>query len=406
MLMATLYLEWLLFMLASMELIVSLYKKHVSSLVLITCAASFFFANIIAKNIMDSSDFATWTYLVAMIAFFFSFSTLGQEQLILRFSHKYNDNVEIELYTLISILLSILLFMPLSFMIFGGNEVGIETGNIIILSFLASVCKISYQIYRVRECFFLAQVSLNFWKLALLILLLLYYLLKVELIFVLSLFIGFILLCFQIKKIKFTSIEYIRDRFSYSFNYFISMGVMSLFVYSERFILEGKITSLELSEYLYSMTISLSPYAIIASYLGFKEAVKYKNKFSLTILKNDILLGFRALVLFSVFWFLILKVFSSYIGFLLSLETSILLMTIGIVKCLYSYLSSAMTIVMSSKVMFKVNLITVFSSAIFYIILNSFISSISLVLLFILLLWLARSLSVTYFLTIGVSDND
>lgn len=393
-------------MLASMELIVSLYKRHVSSLVLITCAASFFFANIIAKNIMDSSDFATWTYLVAMIAFFFSFSTLGQEQLILRFSQKYNDNIEIELYTLISILLSILLFMPLSFMIFGGNEVGINTGNIIVLSVLASVCKISYQIYRVRECFFLAQVSLNFWKLAVLILLLLYYLLKVELIFVLSLSIGLILLCIQIKTIKFISIEHIRDRFSYSFNYFISMGVMSLFVYSERFILEGKITSLELSEYLYAMTISLSPYAIIASYLGFKEAVKYKNKFSLTILRNDILLGFRALVLFSVFWFLILNFFSSYIGLILSLETSILLMTIGIVKCLYSYLSSAMTIVMSSNVMFKVNLITVFSSIIFYIILNSFISSISLVLLFILLLWLARSLSVTYFLTIGVSDND
>lgn len=406
MLMATLYLEWLLFMLASMELIVSLYKRHVSSLVLITCAASFFFANIIAKNIMDSSDFATWTYLVAMIAFFFSFSTLGQEQLILRFSQKYNDNIKIELYTLISILLSILLFMPLSFIIFGGNEVGINTGNIIVLSVLASVCKISYQIYRVRECFFLAQVSLNFWKLAVLILLLLYHLLKVELIFVLSLSIGLILLCIQIKTIKFISIEHIRDRFSYSFNYFISMGVMSLFVYSERFILEGKITSLELSEYLYSMTISLSPYAIIASYLGFKEAVKYKNKFSLTILRNDILLGFRALVLFSVFWFLILNFFSSYIGLILSLETSILLMTIGIVKCLYSYLSSAMTIVMSSKVMFKVNLITVFSSIIFYIILNSFISSILLVLLFILLLWLARSLSVTYFLTIGVSDND
>lgn len=404
--MATLYLEWLLFMLASMELIVSLYKRHVSSLVLITCAASFFFANIIAKNIMDSSDFATWTYLVAMIAFFFSFSTLGQEQLILRFSQKYNDNIKIELYTLISILLSILLFMPLSFIIFGGNEVGINTGNIIVLSVLASVCKISYQIYRVRECFFLAQVSLNFWKLAVLILLLLYHLLKVELIFVLSLSIGLILLCIQIKTIKFISIEHIRDRFSYSFNYFISMGVMSLFVYSERFILEGKITSLELSEYLYSMTISLSPYAIIASYLGFKEAVKYKNKFSLTILRNDILLGFRALVLFSVFWFLILNFFSSYIGLILSLETSILLMTIGIVKCLYSYLSSAMTIVMSSKVMFKVNLITVFSSIIFYIILNSFISSILLVLLFILLLWLARSLSVTYFLTIGVSDND
>lgn len=393
-------------MLASMELIVSLYKRHVSSLVLITCAASFFFANIIAKNIMDSSDFATWTYLVAMIAFFFSFSTLGQEQLILRFSQKYNDNIKIELYTLISILLSILLFMPLSFMIFGGNEVGINTGNIIVLSVLASVCKISYQVYRVRECFFLAQVSLNFWKLAVLILLLLYHLLKVELIFVLSLSIGLILLCIQIKTIKFISIEHIRDRFSYSFNYFISMGVMSLFVYSERFILEGKITSLELSEYLYSMTISLSPYAIIASYLGFKEAVKYKNKFSLTILRNDILLGFRALVLFSVFWFLILNFFSSYIGLILSLETSILLMTIGIVKCLYSYLSSAMTIVMSSKVMFKVNLITVFSSIIFYIILNSFISSILLVLLFILLLWLARSLSVTYFLTIGVSDND
>ncbi|MCS0454854.1 hypothetical protein ND933_12640 [Vibrio diabolicus] len=343
---------------------------------------------------------------MAMIAFFFSFSTLGQEQLILRFSQKYNDNIKIELYTLISILLSILLFMPLSFMIFGGNEVGINTGNIIVLSVLASVCKISYQVYRVRECFFLAQVSLNFWKLAVLILLLLYHLLKVELIFVLSLSIGLILLCIQIKTIKFISIEHIRDRFSYSFNYFISMGVMSLFVYSERFILEGKITSLELSEYLYSMTISLSPYAIIASYLGFKEAVKYKNKFSLTILRNDILLGFRALVLFSVFWFLILNFFSSYIGLILSLETSILLMTIGIVKCLYSYLSSAMTIVMSSKVMFKVNLITVFSSIIFYIILNSFISSILLVLLFILLLWLARSLSVTYFLTIGVSDND
>ncbi|TOB78987.1 hypothetical protein CGK00_04480 [Vibrio parahaemolyticus] len=404
--MATLYLEWLLFMLASMELIVSLYKRHVSSLVLITCAASFFFANIIAKNIMDSSDFATWTYLVAMIAFFFSFSTLGQEQLILRFSQKYNDNIEIELYTLISILLSILLFMPLSFMIFGGNEVGIDTGYIVILSILASVCKVSYQIYRVRECFFLAQVSLNFWKLAVLILLLLYYLLKVELIFILSLSIGIILLCIQIKIVKITSIAYVKDRFSYSFNYFISMGVMSLFVYSERFILEGKVTSLELSEYLYAMTISLSPYAIIASYLGFKEAVKYKNKFSLTILRDDILLGFRALVLFSVFWFSILKFFSSYIGLILSLETTILLMAIGIVKCLYSYLSSAMTIVMSSKVMFKVNLITVVSSAIFYIILNSFISSISLVLLFILLLWLARSLSVTYFLTIGVSDND
>ena len=183
------------------------------------------------------------------------------------------------------------------------------------------------------------------------------------------------------------------------------MGVMSLFVYSERFILEGKISSLELSEYLYSMTISLSPYAIIASYLGFKEAVKYKNEFSLSILRNDILLGFRALVLFSVFWFLILKFFSGYIGIILSLETSILFMAIGVVKCLYSYLSSAMTIVMPSKLMFKVNIVTVVSSAIFYIILNSIINSISLVLLFILLLWLARSLSVTYFLTIGASDD-
>ena len=50
------------------------------------------------------------------------------------------------------------------------------------------------------------------------------------------------------------------------------------------------------------LTISLSIFTILASYFGFKEAVKYKDRFNLKILNSDLVRVSKIMVPISALW--------------------------------------------------------------------------------------------------------
>ena len=371
-----------------------LIREHSSFLVIALGSLAFFVANIYAKEFFSDDDFNVWIYTVSLISFFSTFAMMGQDQLLLRFSNNQKSSMIIDTSTLSVIFGALIIFVPFSLMLFSKNIMGIKPVELVSLIVSFSFCKLGYQLARIQKHFLLAQLSLNGWKLILLPIITFVASFGVVNLFLLS-FIGGVFIFFNfLSTAKINVIENTETICKYGIGYFSSMGAMAIFVYFERFVIEGKISLEEYGDYLYFLTISLSIFSIFASYFGFKEAIKYKEYFDLKMLKRD-LIGVSSLVVpLSIIWMLLIYLFAPILNIDVNSKLFVLVSVIGVLKCLYALLSSAMLVKMSYGDIIKINLNTIMIFIFLYFFTIEFVTDIYLLLIMLALLWFVRSIMI------------
>lgn len=368
-----------------------------SSLFFITISfIAYFVANIIAKKFFSTDDFNTWIYIVSLLTFFSTFAMMGQDQLLLRFCKIKRRSIIIDKLSITLAFSSLIIFIPLSLLLFGNNTMGIRPIEITCLIILFSFCKLAYQLIRIQKLFLLAQLSLNGWKLILLFMIVFVAYIGVANLFLISFVFGAVIFLVAISRSRIKEVKKSETILKYSFGYFFSMGVMAIFVYFERFLIEGKITASEYTDFLYLLTISLSIFSILASYFGFKEAVKYKEFFSYQGVKRDLLKVLNITVPLSIIWSLFIYFTSPLLELRVDVESLLLISIIGVFKCLYSILSSAMAVRMTFNDILFINLMTILMFVIFYIFTIEFVKNITFLLIIIALCWLLRSVFIFY----------
>lgn len=379
-------------------------KQNSSFLILGFGAISLFLSNFLAKIYLSEVDFIYWVYFISISNILFSFSLFGQEQLILRFCKNIKGNIYLDYNVIVINLVSMLVFSCLAYK-YQGYFFEHDYGySILVLSILASFIQVFYQIYRSQKFFLLSQAIYNLWKIMLL--LFLFFIImwggSVEFVFYLSLVVSvvfaFVFLYQHRNKLFFikgsNKIEY-----TLCFSFFIALGSVTFVNYIERFLVEGEITSYEYSQYIYALTIVVSPFNIIASYLGFKEAVKYKESFSLSNLNKDIVKMFFIIVPVLLLWYFSLVFFKDLLN--IEVDNSILygLVFICFFRTIYSLFSSCMSVVLSGKNILILNLIFIVFCCLTYSFTINVDLTIQMSLWLINILWLLRC-SLIYFFVV------
>lgn len=370
--------------------------EHSSLLLIATGSLAFFIANIYAKKFFSTDDFNIWIYTVSLISFFSTFALMGQDQLLLRFSNNQNAKITIDRTSVRVIIASLIIFIPISLFLFQENVMGLTVTQLIVLPILFGLCKLGYQLARAKKFFILAQLSLNGWKLILISIISFSAVFGVVNLFILSFFAGVSILFSLLFSIKIEKIEKFENVSKYCFGYLLSMGVMAVFVYFERFLIEGKISIDDYANFLYFITISLSMFTILAAYFGFKEAVKYKEHFDLKTLNDDLLKVIFLIVPLSFIWGILIYFSAPVLNMVIDTRSLILVCFIGVLKCIYSVLSSVIAVRMEYRDIIKININTIIIFILFFFATVNFVLDINYLLMIVAVLWFMRSAMVFY----------
>ena len=136
------------------------------------------------------------------------------------------------------------------------------------------------------------------------------------------------------------------------------------------------------------------PFSLFQAYIGFKEIVSFKKKFSIDLLNYKIFSVLKSSFIFSVMLIFIFY-FIDYIGFY-NLEISsnlniiIPLIVLGNIKMVYSLLSSALGALSDDKMLYKINLKSILSLMLICPVIFFYSNTLLVTILFVITLWLIR----------------
>ena len=270
-----------------------------------------------------------------------------------------------------------------------------------LLSIIVIVTKLSFNLYRLLSKFFLAQLVLNFWKIALTFVILYYVLLNnnfsLEFIFSLVLvFFAFSTLSLfgLINKIQFIKQDSFSSLLKKSFLFFISLLTISLLGFGDRFFIESRFGLEILGNYFFFLNIFLFPFSLFQSYIGFKEIVSFKKNFSINLLNYKIINVLKSSFIFSlmlIFIFYLIDYFGLYnLEISSNLNIIIPLIILGNIKMVYSLLSSAIGALSNDKMLYKINIQSIMSLLLICPLMFYYSNTILLTIVFVIILWLIR----------------
>lgn len=383
-------------------------KEHFSILIMGGGALSVFITNIIAKNYLLDSDFIAWSYVISLVSLLFSFSLFGQEQLILRYFKNDSGKLLADRYSLLSVICAFALFPILAYTL-DGTFIDFHFGmQVIVYCLLISMVQVGYQLFRTSGHFIISQIIMCAWKLLLLPFLIISLIFNIDInyVFIIALSgsscILLIALYRCLKRVDVYNAKDKSDKKIVSFSFFLTLGTLSLVSYIERFFVESYVNSYMLAQYIYALTLIVAPFNILASYLGFKEAVKYKNSFSIDILHADLIkvayLTLPAILVWGVGVILFYNVLKLEISFL----SIIALLTICFLRCVYSLFSSCISVVLPGNKITYLNIAFLLLCICFYFIASQVSLNLTSSIFLICLLWLSRIILIYIFLR---SDN-
>ena len=249
--------------------------------------------------------------------------------------------------------------------------------------------------------FTFSQIALNFWKLSLFFVLLILVFRKnvvnledvITTIFwslVITMFMVFGLL----KKVKFRNNLKVKRIFSQAILFLLSLITISLINFGDRFFIESRFGLEELGYYFFFINLFLFPFVLFQSYIGFKEIVSFKLSYNHNLLVQKLKSILKYSILFGIF-LLSFSFFVDYLEFYSidlfeNLEMILMLIVLGVVKMVYSLLSSAMGAICDNKMLFKINLYSIISILILIPVIYYYSSTITITIMFLIVLWFIR----------------
>ena len=376
-------------------------RQNLSFFVLALSSFSFFILNIILKDNLSPDDYGLFSIFISYISLLSSFGMFGFEQTLLRTS-KIKSKLEIEKEIILPALLSIFLSSIIgTFLMLSNYDINMSFLLFCLLSFIVITTKLLYNLFRLLSSYILSQITLNFWKILLTIIIcstyVIHYKFTIDFIFntVLLLFaISLLFAFFLYKKIDLTNTIKTTLLLKKSFLFFIALLTISLLGYGDRFFIESRFGLATLGDYFFYLNVFLFPFSLFQTYIGFKEIVTFKKSYSISILNKKISSVFKYSFFFScVLFFVIYMV--EFLGFykmniFSNLEIILPLILLGNIKILYSLLSSAIGAISDDIMLLKVNLKSIISLLIICPLIYFYSFNLLLTIIFIIILWVFR----------------
>ena len=381
--------------------LLNILRQNLSFFVLALSSFSFFILNIILKDNLSADDYGLFSIFISYISLLSSFGMFGFEQTLLRTS-KIKSKLEIEKEIILPALLSIFLSSIIgTFLMLSNYDINMSFLFFCLLSFIAITTKLLYNLFRLLSRYILSQITLNFWKILLTIIVcstcMIHYKFTIDFIFniVLLLFaISLLFAFFLYKKIDLTNTIKTTLLLRKSFLFFIALLTISLLGYGDRFFIESRFGLATLGDYFFYLNVFLFPFSLFQTYIGFKEIVTFKKSYSISILNKKISSVFKYSFFFScVLFFIIYMV--EFLGFynmdmLSNLDIILPLILLGNIKIIYSLLSSAIGAISDDNMLLKVNLKSIISLLIICPLIYFYSFNLLLTIIFIIILWVFR----------------
>ena len=376
-------------------------SKNFSFFVLAFSSLSFFVLNVVLKNNLSSIDYGLFSIFITYISLLSSFGMFGFEQTLLRttlIKNKLEIQKNIFYPSLIAICISSCIGV---FLMKSSYSINISYFLFLLLSVFVIVTKLSFNLYRLLSKFFLAQLVLNFWKIALTIVTLYYIIFgnSFSLDFIFSLVIIFftfstLSIYGLINKTQFIKQDSLSSLLRKSFLFFISLLTISFLGYGDRFFIESRFGLEVLGNYFFFLNIFLFPFSLFQTYIGFKEIVSFKKDFSINLLNYKIFKVLKSSFIFSlmlIFIFYLIDYFKLYnLEISSNLNIIIPLIILGNIKMVYSLLSSAIGALSDDKMLYKINLKSILSLMLFFPVIFFYSNTLLITILFFTALWLIR----------------
>ena len=376
-------------------------SKNLSFFVLAFSSLSFFVLNVALKDTLSPIDYGLFSIFITYISLLSSFGMFGFEQTLLRTTFIKNK-LEIQKNILYPSLIAICISSFIGVFLMKSNyDISISNMLFYLLSIIVIIIKLSFNLYRLLSKFFLAQLVLNFWKIASALVILYYVILNnnfsLEFIFSLVLvFFAFSILSLfgLINKIQFIKQDSFPSLLRKSFLFFISLLTISLLGFGDRFFIESRFGLEILGDYFFFLNIFLFPFSLFQSYIGFKEIVSFKKKFSINLLNYKIINVLKSSFIFSIiliFVFYLIDYFGLYnLEISSNLNIIIPLIILGNIKMVYSLLSSAIGALSNDKMLYKINIQSIMSLLLICPLMFYYSNTILLTIVFVIILWLVR----------------
>ena len=376
-------------------------SKNLSFFVLAFSSLSFFVLNVVLKDTLSPIDYGLFSIFITYISLLSSFGMFGFEQTLLR-TTLIKNKLEIQKNILYPSLIAIFISSFIGVFLMKSNyDISISYILFYLLSIIVIVTKLSFNLYRLLSKFFLAQLVLNFWKIALTFVILYYVFLNnnFSLEFIFSLVLVFFAFSTMslfglINKIQFIKQDSFSSLLKKSFLFFISLLTISLLGFGDRFFIESRFGLEILGNYFFFLNIFLFPFSLFQSYIGFKEIVSFKKNFSINLLNYKIINVLKSSFIFSlmlIFVFYLIDYFGLYnLEISSNLNIIIPLIILGNIKMVYSLLSSAIGALSNDKMLYKINIQSIMSLLLICPLMFYYSNTILLTIVFVIILWLVR----------------
>ena len=378
--------------------------QYASLFVIVTGAGGFFLANIILKEVLPPVEFGELSLIITYLSLMYIFGIFGFEQVFMRLSEVHVQNVivtqksQLKVMVFTSVGTSVIAAICFR-MLYPSIAVNF---SLLLLGTFSMVSVMSlFTIFRLNSDFFIAQIIVNFWKIALFLLALVILVFKQQLMMANAILIviitGFVVSFVYLKRhirFQFTDKHSTKEIFGYFYQFFISILIFSFLTFGDRFIFNDMFGIAEFGNYYYLTNFFLAPFSIFQNYIGFKHLVKFKNSFDhieFTRLTTKILgLGsilsifLAAAALISDHWQLLNFNFRNYTGAIL------ILLFIGITRLYYSAIAALLEARALKSTLKAVNFFYLTFLILFVSVSMAFISTITHLVFVILVLWLSR----------------
>jgi len=381
--------------------LLNILRQNLSFFVLALSSFSFFILNLFLKDSLSADDYGLFSIFISYISLLSSFGMFGFEQTLLRTS-KIKSKLEIEKEIILPSLFSIFLSSIIgTFLMLSNYDINMSFLFFCLLSVIAITTKLLYNLFRLLSNYILSQITLNFWKILLTIIVFSSYIINYK--FTIDFIFNIVLLLFAIcllfifflyKKIDLTNTIKSSLLLKKSFLFFVALLTISLLAYGDRFFIESRFGLATLGDYFFYLNVFLFPFSLFQTYIGFKEIVTFKKSYSVSILNKKISSVFKYSFFFSFVLFFIIYLVE-FLGFynmnmLSNLDIILPLILLGNIKIIYSLLSSAIGAISDDNMLLRVNLKSIICLLVICPLIYFYSFNLLLTIIFIIILWLLR----------------
>ena len=350
-------------------------KNNYSLLILGIASISFFTLNILLKDILTDSEYGMYSILISCISLLSIFGLFGFDHVFTRTAIIKDKKIILDsrliIMTLLIIVTSVLV---VNFLIDRYYNFGVSNFRLILLTSSIVLLRLSYQLFRSLSMFVISQLTLNLWKIGLLLFILLSIYLDINinlqgiifsiLVFCLCALASYLPLLYKIdlKILDYSS----TDLLKLGLGFLLAIGSVTILGFLERFIIEKKFGLSDFGNYFFYVNIYLYPFLFFSTYIGFKELVAFKKTFTNVVLKQKLIQTLRGTILLGFLYFIITIIIQNMGIYDLKISQNLPLILAlvfwGVVRIIAALLSSAIGAVGDQKDLNKIN---IYSGALF-----------------------------------------